>query len=45
MERHIYIYIHIHILYIQIKVTKGTRIVLYNEGAFTNGYVVKLLCC
>ena len=27
------------------KVTIGTRIVLYNEGAFTNGYVVKLPCC
>ena len=30
---------------IQRKVTIGNRIVLSNEGAFTNGYVVKLLCC
>ena len=40
-----YVYIYIPVYIIQIKVTKGTRIVLYNEGAFTNAYVVKLLCC
>ena len=35
-----YIYIYI----IQMKVSRGTRIVLDNEGAVTIEYVVKLLC-
>ena len=37
----IYIYNYI---YIQMKVSRGTRIVLDNEGAVTIEYVVKLLC-
>ena len=38
VNKYIYIY-----LYIQMKVSRGTRIVLDNEGAVTIEYVVKLL--
>ena len=44
LKLHIYIYIYIYIYIIQMKVNRGTRIVLDNEGAVTIEYVVKLLC-